>query len=420
MSILNNKLEIHFDYLSFTFPLDEEGKNAAEQFEELKNELAEVLYYKPDQYGELRNWAQDNYSYQISIGEFGIIRFGGFSTMMKSILDLDTNLKSIDKFESCNVELKGQALREIEFLSENNCDYIKIFEYFLVKRKGKCKRCDIAIDDMTGDIVHLEDVYKMIVKGHYTSSFRGFPELDAKIISGDDVAENEKGMSLYFGKSNGKRKNNLELCIYNKAAERKFKNDSWLGDYWTRYEIRYRHEKAEQLTYHLLKYQMNDIGELAMNQLKDILTLKQKTKDNIKTNDSNVSRWDIWHKWDLFLNTINNTKLSLRPKKDMTIERKVSWRSFSLTKQNILMELSEAFIYNQDWLDPSFAETYVKLCEQYDYLMMNDISKQEIEMINNYRRVKKLPLINENDIKLYCDELLNRIKYFEEKLQLPY
>ena len=142
----NKKVSIHVDYMSFTFPLESETHNLIDTFYDLMPELAELLYCTPDMFAECR-FTQDGYKYQFTLGENIIIRFGGTNTKMKKVIDVDNNIKSEILYDSLNVELKGQACREIEKYANYQVDYIKIMKYFIFEKGGRCKRFDIAIDD---------------------------------------------------------------------------------------------------------------------------------------------------------------------------------------------------------------------------------------------------------------------------------
>lgn len=411
-------VQIHVDYLSFTFPL----KNSIDPmnaFELLKEDIANLFYMTSFNYGILNDWAQDNYRYQLSLGEHIVVRFGGLTTMMKAVEDLENGMKSHDKYESCMVELKGQACREIEKISGGNVDYIKIIDWFL-SHGGKCNRLDLAIDDCKGDIITLKTVLKVVSKGLYTSSFKGNPEVFMGAIDGLD----DKGTSLYFGKSIGKRKNNLELCIYDKKAERKFNNDTFSGEYWTRYELRFRNEGSQNLAYFICKTKLEDIGNFACEQLKRILTLKCKKINGKKTNDNNVSRYDNLPAWDKFLNVVKGTRFSMLKKLESTLEKKIKWRSYSLTRQNIILDFAD--VYNnasKEWVDPACARIHTELLEMLSYLKenKNKIQQKDIEMINNYlSKEKNMIPLDFNNLNQYIIDLEERIEWFEKRFKLPF
>lgn len=410
------KVSIHVDYMSFTFPV--ESSNIMDAFYDVKDELAEILYCTSDMFAEARG-AQDGYMYQYTLGENIVVRFGGSSTKMKMVIDVDNNVKSETMYDSINVELKGQACREIERYANYNVDYIKIMKYFIYEKRGRCKRFDIAIDDIAGDIISIKTVYDHLERGWYTSCFRREPVSTGEFAKSIDFKD--RSLSVYFGKAGGNHKPGLELCIYNKKAEREFNNDSYEGDYWVRYEQRYRDNKADELVYYFIQNNMDEIGQFACEQLKFILELKYKPK---KCKDSNVSRWLILPAWEKFLDVVKGSRLSQRAPAISTIDRKMAWRDFSLTRQNILLGLSEAYTHDDkinNYLDPLLAECTNNLRKQFEYLLDHKISGSEIQMINNYLKEKGIDKrLNEEDVYKYMEELNERIQRFEDKFTLPF
>lgn len=419
MEDIKKDVQIHIDYLAFTFPLKSEI-DVKFAFEEIKEELANIFYMTSFNYGPLNDWGQDNYRHQLSLGQNIVVRFGGEMTMMKEVIDREMSLKSAEKVESCMVELKGQACREIEVLSGGNVDYINIIKWFFAQG-GKCTRIDLAIDDCGGDIITLDEVIKIVGKGLYTSSFRSTPELICGAVDGID----DKGSSLYFGKSQGKRKNNLELCIYDKKCERKFNNDSFSGEYWTRYELRFRADGAENLSYFIANTKLENIGLFACEQLKRILTLKCKRYKGKKTDMKDVRKLDVHPKWDKFLKGVKGTKFSMLQKMETTIEKKLSWRSYSLCRQNILLDFADAY-NGSDWVEPIFGKVYTEMNEMLNFLKEKKykIQQKDIEMINNFIRKEKddpffVPL-EKKDLDNYMYELERRILKFEKRYRLPF
>lgn len=414
----SNKVSIHVDYMSFTFPIETESVDIIDAFYEIRDELAEVLYCTSDMFAEER-FTQNGYKYQFTLGENITIRFGGQTTKMKKVIDLDNNIKSETMYDSLNVELKGQACREIERYANFEVDYIKLIRYFIEEKSGRCKRFDIAIDDVAGDVISMETVYNTLQKGHYTSCFRRKPIQNGEFTKTVDFKD--KSLSIYFGKAGGHHKPGLELCIYNKKAEREFNNDSYAGDYWVRYEIRYRDDKADELAYYFLKNNMDNIGEFACGQLKFILELKQ-MKRNSK--DSHVERWPVHLAWEKFLDCVKGSRLSQRSPALSTIIKKMNWRDFSLTRQNILLGMVEAYSHKDkvnNYIDPLISEAVYNLSEQYNYLLTHVISGAELQMMNNYlKEIGAGYSLTKDDIYAYMEDIQNRIDRFVNDFTLPF
>lgn len=401
-----NDLEIHCDYLAFTFPLKPgPDETLMDAFNKIKDELAIYLYMDSSQYGEVNNWAHDNYDYSLSLGENIVISFGGRATSMKEcvmLIDDEGNSyteKSEELYESCMVELKGQACRELEYNATGGCSsavslsftdiYIDIISWYVLKLNGKTTRFDVAIDDLKGDIITIDEVIKNVEKMHLTSCFR-FNLNPPEVYKGIGLDDLKNGKSLYLGKSKSSKKNAFELCIYNKLAERRFHNDQLNLNYYVRYELRYRHEKAQALTYFLLKNDFNNFGIFVCGELNKALTLRTPFKNGKRTDDTNVARWDILPAWKQFTNSIKGVKFTLKPMLEKTIERIVSWRSHSLIKQQILLELSGAYNADNEYLDLDVAQKVHDIKDMISWFNDHTLSQQDIEKINNYKlRINK-------------------------------
>lgn len=419
--MLKNNLAIHFDYLSFSFPLNsriESGYSIVDLFNIIKDELASVLGFKSSDYGELLSYARYGYEYELSLGQNLRVRFGGEKTMMKQIVDVDKNLKSSDRYYSCNVEIRGQGCREVEFNADGDFDWIKVFNFFQNKG-GKATRIDIAIDDQSGSIITLDEVIDCVKSGMYTSSFKSFPEVFTSLS--DDI---NAGKSLYFGKSKGSHMNDKELCIYNKRAERRFMNDSFSEDYWVRYEMRFRNDTADELVYFLAKEKIENIGNFSFGCLSDMLTLKQKTYNGITTTmglDS-VSKFDILESWNIFLNCVNKTKFSTRPKMEITLDKKACWKSKTLPKQNILLDIVSYYEEKSDFyfLDNKLAQVYSELNEMIIWFKTHSLSQIDFAMINNFLKSRGInKKIDKESLGFYVDNLKKRIEFYET-LTLPF
>lgn len=446
-----NDLEIHCDYLAFTFPLKvKDDETLIDAFNKVKDELAMYLYMDSSSYGEINAWGFDKYDYSLSLGEHVKICFGGKATSMKECYyqeDDEGNSfieKSDEMFESCMVELKGQGCRELEFNATGGATdgvslsftdiYIDIMEWYTIKLGGKTTRFDVAIDDLKGDIISIDKVIELVEKMHLTSCFR-FNLNPPEVYKGIGYDDLKNGKSLYLGKSKAGKKNAFELCIYNKLAERRFHDDIIDLNYYVRYELRYRYEKAQALTYFLLKNDFKNFGEFVCGELNKAICLKHPFKNGKYTDDSNLARWDIYPAWKEFINNIKGIKFTLKPMLEKSIERIVSWRSHSLIKQQIILELAEAYNTDNEYIDLDVAQKVHEIKDMISWFDNHDLSAQDIEKINNYKlRHKKIGVGSDrlvygevdygdglilkektiNDItREFIDGLREKLKYYE-------
>lgn len=410
------------DYMAFTIPLENEI-DVKLAFEDLQEELANLFYMTSANYGQILDWAHDGYLYQLSLGENIMIRFGGERNSSKKILNWDERIKTEEKYESLMVELKGQACREIEFLSNGNIDYLNIISW-VEGYGGKFTRIDIAIDDMEGKVIKLSKIIDLVAKGLYTSAFRSIPFLNDSALRKNnykDINVDEEPCSLYFGKNTSDK----QLCIYNKKAERKNKNDSWEGDYWTRFEMRFRHDAADNLAYFMMKNKLNEIGVFSCEQLKNLLTLKHPFYNGKKSDCKNVRMLDVYPAWEKFLTSVKGTSFSLRPILESSIESKISWRTYSLSRMDIILEIANAY-EDDDWTFPGAGKLYKEMVDKLNYLKekRNRITEKDLAMINNFRRKNwKAGLfyeLTQSDIDEYMKQLESEVKTFKLRYLLPF
>lgn len=401
------KLEIHIDYLSFTFPVYVEY-SIDDSMSKIKQRICEILHFMPDEYSQVFT-PKNSYSKEYRLGQHVTIRYGGVTTRMKvKVGETEEGDAIYDMFETCQFELKGQGCREVEFRNEGKFDYLKLINFFTIELKGKCRRLDIAIDDLYGQSISIDKVISLIKKGDYVSSrFRSAPKIETCV---------DGGKSIWFGWS---RKATMELMIYDKKAERLYHKDPYDGNYWVRYELRFLKERADACAFFIYDKKFDDLGDFAAQELFNTLELKK------RGNDSNPSRWPTLPSWVNFLNVCKKTHFTQLPKLELTIEKKVQWRDFSLTRQNIQLDMAE--VYDDDfenYVDPAIGKILHELKMQLEYLEQEKFDENNLPLINNYLKTKygvDYPLKTKDDIQLYVDDLKRRIKYFDsDKFKLPF
>lgn len=402
-------LNVRFDYLSFTIPLEEQN-NIILSYEEIKGSLAELLFMNLNDYSEVEEWAENGYLYTAKLGENITIRFGGMRNSMRKVIDWQNHIYSSERQVSLMVELKGQACRELEERNQGILDHLRIIEW-IKKYGGRFTRIDIAMDDLKGDIISIDTIMQKIAKGMYTSSFRSKP-----YQIGNIDFEEQNNMTLYFGK-NG---DNQQLCIYNKSKEQEQKEGLYSRGYWIRFEMRFRHELADNIAYYLYTNQIKDIYGLACGKLKEMLCLKERRINGKQTSNKDVSRYDILESWDKLLNYSDSEKINVRDNKLPTIESIVEWREHSLIKMNFILEVANVY-HEEEWLISGMGRIYYERCSQLELLKSGiDFLQSEIDMINSYRKSKVLSEITKADIEEYTNKLERDLQEFEKKFRLKF
>ncbi len=279
--------EIKIDYLSVTFPLiveaDDNELAVVMDTVEMISKFLHINYIevKREEFSTLR------YKYQYSLGDSITLRLSGPEC------DLG--------YRTCHLELKGEGCRDFERRNEDKtwCDFF----LYLLRLNATFRRIDIAVDDFSGGELSLKKVYDKIKNNNYISCFKSIPK-PIGFIDGE--------FSITFGSTQSP----IQLCIYNKKAEQLHRGKLVDEDYWVRYEMRYRLDRANSVIYSILTsyYDTNDIQYgfnmrlFAFEQLYSILDLKE---DN-NYSKHNQNHYNTDEKWIKFLGGVKKGEI-LKP-----------------------------------------------------------------------------------------------------------
>ena len=386
----SKKFHIKFDWLSFVIPIKSENHNDL-----LNSAIAKIEYFSELFFFSFLDELQtrnnmNNYNNCYSLGNFVSFRCLGDYTKMKVITTDSDGNETVDFVDTMQIEITGQGLRELE--DRGFTDYINLFKIVLNDFEGKCTRIDIAIDDLKGDIVNLRWLQYMCDNKLYTSSFRNEP-----IPHGT----HDRGLSLEFGSVNS----NLQLLIYDKKLERKYRGDNYEGDFWTRYEMRYRKEKADLCCNYLLDTKMEDISEFAKEQLFGMLDIKEVNNFN-KNNQFKVK---TNKKWKDFLDNVSKSKFTCETNKNTEVQRSVNWYMRTLMRCGYVFELSEV-VSSNTYSDPCMGFQILYLNNIKKYVEENGLKSEDIAKINHFRILQGLDILDPLTAKKdYLSNLNNRI-----------
>ena len=209
------------------------------------------------------------------------------------------------------VNLSGTGCRAFESYGSGN--WLKLFAFLfrdtdqIARDQLKFKhynitRVDLAFDDHTGilDIKQLETDTR---ERNYVSRSK-----NSKINWSDNQDTDIQGMTIQIGSP----KSDVLIRIYDKAAERGFKDRHWI-----RCEIQLRAERAAVACRELLEKQ--HIGRVASGILRNYLTFRERTLD------SNPSRWPLAAYWDRLLLDMEKIQLWIQPGEPYNVSRAEHW-----------------------------------------------------------------------------------------------
>jgi len=250
--------------------------------------------------------------------------------------------------ESCpemghHIYLTGSACREMEiYLRAQKRTWFNFFEACM-ELGGNFTRLDIAIDDRK-TYFKIKKLGKKVDKQECTSRFKNWSFIDGGRISGE-----RDGCTLNLGS----RSSDCSFCFYEKNYEQSKKTGlsvDFYGD-WNRYEVRLRHEVANNCVKQLIENKnVCFIGMSIINYYVRIL--------NKNGADSRKSRWKTWKPWEQFMDGISRLKLSMRPA-PRTLEQKKNWIENYVAPTLKMIQLADDNL-GEDFLTKTIASAKLK------------------------------------------------------------
>ena len=388
--------EVKIDYLTVTFEFrSNDSDMELEDVEEYVNMFAEVLSFPKERITE-KFYGKGNYRYVFDFGESIQLKLCGPLNEM----GIHTN----------SLELKGEGCREFERL--NGVDAWPEFLLFLYAQlDGSFTRIDIPTDDFDGTKVNFEYLKDKIDRGMYTSAFKKEP-----VIHGSK----ESGYSLTFGQRKANSKISQQLCIYEKDKEQRAKGNTCDSEYWTRYEMRFMHQKAQRVVEAILdvyfqgvikgptkrEVPKNDEGFLIL--VSSLLYGMLDIKEDTDYDETNLSKAPTDPKWKEFVESVEKAKIPSPGVKEP------SWNRFSKYVNQTLPLYSVTLLVKAGYN-----------LEQYQKLLLQELNNNLDVIIDDTKKLNKVNVyaseigLNQTDI-----DLLKKSKeQLEDKLldeELPF
>lgn len=205
------------------------------------------------------------------------------------------------------VNLSGSGCRTFE--SYGHGDWLKLFSYILRDTSDLARndhkfiyyhitRLDLAYDDHTGIL----DIYRIAndIKDRYYIS----PSKSSSITWSDDQDQDIQGLTCQVGSNSSE----IKIRIYDKAAERGFKDR-----HWVRAEMQLRRDRATRAVE--LIFAMQHIGDVYLSILTHYLSIR------VPSEDTNKSRWPVAYYWSAFLKDIEGISLWVNPGREYNFSR---------------------------------------------------------------------------------------------------
>lgn len=173
---------------------------------------------------------------------------------------------------------------------------------FKERRRFNVTRLDLAFDDHT-DIIDVYRVESDVRDRNYVSQ-----STKSEITWSDDQDTDIQGLSVGIGS----KKSKVYVRIYDKAAERGFKDR-----HWVRVELQLRDDRAIVAMAQILH--MQHVGRTVAGILRNYLTFR------VPSSDSNKSRWPIAYYWQRVIGTMEKISLWISPGEPYNIRKSEVW-----------------------------------------------------------------------------------------------
>ena len=356
MEELRTGIYFTFDYFKCTFPLlvnKEEFEKT--EVDRLREEIMKYLNIDKDFYNE--DYAA-RYKYSYTIGEHILLRCCGpeFSNGKPS----------------CYIEFKGKGCREFEVLNPDKT-WDDLLKHFVLDYDANVKRIDIAIDHFDNKPVSFDWVLNKLNNGYFASNFknRNFN------LSGNIV----EGRSITFGRHG----NSLMLCIYEKKKEQEYHGEIVPEEHWTRYEMRFANNRADDFAYNYLTISDMPLNEFILSVFYQMLDIKEDNNRDTH-HQANV---ETDPKWLEFLGHVEKYKMVKATEYESTYISYQNWAEPLMG--SFMLYLLATYKFELASTLTKVLELAVEVIDKYD--------KAKLKRINSYLKSKNLQLLTLEDIE---------------------
>lgn len=291
-----------------------------------------------------------------------------------------TNRKSGES--TTMLEMSGEGCREFEdryfsniFMSDNSANRVEIVRKgwielieLCLEMGGECKRVDLPTDDFSGNI-SVDEIKKKVAHHYYSTTLRALEVTDGKEGLKDVKTIRDSKLSGYSA-TFGTRKS-LQLCIYDKLAERMASGIDPKVDTWIRYEVRFYHERAETEIRELLKaLKEGQESSHIVGALAALIDFKEPTDASAKhRNDAKT-----WSKWQEFVRDGSAFNGFSAAPRVMSVESNASW---------LMKEGAKSFLRVLASLN---GKTVSTVGSALGLKALGKITKADLQFINQYRK----------------------------------
>lgn len=232
---------------------------------------------------------QDGYPRCCSFNNISI-RYGADDASNWTDTEKSSALDKVRYDMGISLNMSGTGCRAFETYGHG--DWLQLFTSICnLDSRINFTRLDLAFDDHTG-ILDIGRIRQDVEDRYYTGSPK-----TASFVWKDDQMHDLQGLTIYVGS----KKSPVFFRIYDKAAERGFKDSHWI-----RVELCLRSKRALSAVAEILKYQ--DVGIVFSGVLRNYCCFRHPSG-----NDSNKSRWPIADYWETLIGDAARIRLWISP-----------------------------------------------------------------------------------------------------------
>ena len=389
MEELKTGQEIIIDYFTGTFEFISTDSTLELEIVDNTVEMIRDTLNVPKERVIEKEFGKGNYRYAYEIGDGVTLKLCG------PINERGINTNSL--------EMKGEGCREFE-RNNSKIKWEDLLIHLCCFLRVRCTRIDLTIDDYSGDIITFDYLKDKLDRGKYTSGFK-----KPYTIHGN----NTDGYSITFGSRKADNKTSKQLCIYEKNKEQISKGKECEYSYWTRYEMRFMHEKAAKVCEDVI-FSFDGImhypekkeipkGEdgfkyLISSLLYSMLDIKE--ENTYDASNKNKAKTDP--KWLTFVNNVEKAKLAKVKPKEI---------SFNKFDKYIHQTLGIYIVFN-------FIKSGMNI-NQYSKFSIQEIKNELVKLSDNDKKINRINtyLMESGLPPITKQQLIDSISKLEEYLE---
>jgi hypothetical protein len=289
--------------------------------------------------------------------------------------------------ETSILEMKGHACRLFEERVsladdfEGNSPFAQIAIYsawnafcqLCIEMGCHCRRLDLPTDDL-GGLVPFAELHDKILNKEYTTNLRSFA-LDDTFPKNADHARVKESCKLAAFSATFGGTDKIQLCIYNKIAERLVHGGTINTPYWMRYEARFFHDTADLAFLGMADaIQKGEFNSFCARVLAGLICFKDPGKRSADT----MRNAKPWETWTNFLKDASAIKFSDGDDDESTLECQAKWLARDAEK--VLARL--AAYYSLD---------FINVIKFLVLEGLNNLQVEDLTIVNNFLATKRRP-----------------------------